>query len=76
MPVASLRNVSPGDLGDAIQLTDAMSRLITALPGSNSADVQAAVNSLLVDMVAFTKELIKTELPVAEAALLKAATAE
>lgn len=63
MPVASLRNVSPDDLETAIQVTDAMSRLITALPGSNSAEVQASVNTLLVDMAAYTKELIKTELP-------------
>lgn len=62
MPVATPRRVNPDDLNQATQLTDAMSRLITALPGSNSAEVQAAVNSLLVDMVAFTKELIKTEL--------------
>lgn len=69
MPVATPRRVDPDDLNQATQLTDAMSRLITALPGSNSAEVQAAVNSLLVDMVAFTKELIKTELPAEPAAL-------
>lgn len=63
MPVASLRNVNTDDFNQATQLTDAMARLITALPGSNSAEVQAGVNSLLVDMAAYTKELIKTELP-------------
>lgn len=63
MPVANLRNVSDADLEKAIQVTDAMSRLITALPGSNSAAVQEAVNTLLVDMANYTKELIKTEVP-------------
>ncbi|SEB73044.1 hypothetical protein SAMN05216178_2036 [Pseudomonas saponiphila] len=63
MPVATPRRVSREDLDQATQLTDAMSRLIAALPGSNSAEVQAATNSLLVDMAAFAKELIKTEVP-------------
>lgn len=69
MPVATPRRVDATDLSQATQLTDAMSRLITALPGSNSADVQAATNSLLVDMAAFAKELIKTPLPAAPEAL-------
>lgn len=69
MPVATPRRVDANDLSQATQLTDAMSRLITASPGSNSAEVQAAVNSLLVDMAAFTKELIKTPLPAAPEAL-------
>lgn len=63
MPVANLRNVNIDDFNQATQLTDAMARLITALPGSNSAAVQEAVNTLLVDMAAYTKELIKTEVP-------------
>lgn len=70
MPVASLRNVSADDLETAIQVTDAMSRLITAFPGSNNAEVQASVNTLLVDMAAYVKELIKTELPPAEEPLI------
>ena len=63
MPVASLRNVHIDDFERATNLTGAMARLITALPGSNSADVQLAVNTLLVDMAAYTKELLKTEIP-------------
>ena len=66
MPVATPRRVDRADLDEATQLTDAMSRLITAIPNSNNADAQAAVNTLLVDMAAFVKELIKTELPPAE----------
>lgn len=73
MPVATPRRVDPADLDQATQLTDAMSRLITALPGSNSAAVQEAVNTLLVDMAAFVKELIKTPLPETPAALNSAA---
>lgn len=75
MPVANLRNVNIDDFNQATQLTDAMSRLITALPGSNSAAVQEAVNTLLVDMANYTKELIKTPLPETPAAL-NAAIAE
>ena len=70
MPVARLRNVSPDDLDQAVQVSDAMSRLITAFPGSNNAEVQAAVNTLLVDMAAYVKELIQTELPPAEEPLI------
>lgn len=73
MPVATPRRVDADDLDQATQLTDAMSRLITALPGSNSASVQAAVNTLLEDMAAFVKELIKTPLPETPAALSSAA---
>ena len=70
MPVARPRNVSPNILDQAVQVSDAMSRLITAFPGSNNAEVQAAVNTLLVDMAAYVKELIQTELPPAEEPLL------
>lgn len=70
MPVARPRNVSPDSLDQAVQVSDAMSRLITAFPGSNNAEVQAAVNTLLVDMAAYVKELIQTELPPAEEPLL------
>lgn len=73
MPVATPRRVDTDDLNQAILLTDAMSHLITALPGSNSAAVQEAVNTLLVDMAAFVKELIKTPLPETPAALSSSA---
>lgn len=63
MPVATPRRVDDTDLNQATQVTDAMARLMAALPASNSAEVQAAVNTLLLDMVKFAKELIKTEVP-------------
>ena len=66
MPVATPRRVEQPDLDQAIQLIYAAARVSAALPTLTRLDVQDAYNSLALDLVAFAKELIKTELPPAE----------
>lgn len=63
MPVATPRRVDDTDLRQAIELIDAAARVSAALPTLTRLDVQDAFNSLALDLVAFAKELIKTELP-------------
>ena len=72
MPVATPRRVDSTDLSQALSLIDAAARVSAALPTLTRLDVQDAYNSLALDLVAFAKELIKTEIP-AEPEALKAA---
>lgn len=64
MPEATQRRVHPDDLNQALALVDTAGRLITSVAISNNLAVQNACNSLVEDMVAFAKELIKTPVPV------------
>lgn len=63
MPEAIQRRVHIDDLDQAIRLIDAAGLLLTRVQTSNVIPVQTACNTLVEDMIAFAKELIKTPPP-------------
>jgi hypothetical protein len=63
MPEATPRTVEYHDTQTALQLLDAAGQLITRGAASNNLPVQEAVNSMVVDLVVYAKQLLKTPPP-------------
>lgn len=60
MTETTTRVVDQYSFDRARQVITSASEIMSALPNSNSADVQAATNYLVKDMVMYAQELLKT----------------
>jgi len=75
MTETTTRVVDQYSFDRARQVITSASEIMSALPNSNSADVQAATNYLVKDMVMYAQELLKTPPIPVDPPLLRSADA-